>query len=124
MIVTNRSVLLASNYDVWREPFNGQSQSFIKVVAGLEDADILAPGGARYLGGQTVPTLGYLFGELSHRIASRVRRSVGRADHSNMVPTSVEKNYDVFFFCCQFPHELAALDRLKGWRERCDTAVC
>ena len=99
--MTNRSVLLASNYNVWREPFNGQSHSFLKVIAGVENAKVLAPGGANYLAGHAVrPTFQYLFGETYYRVMSQARRKLGQASLSNMIPTDIEQNYDLFFFCC------------------------
>lgn len=117
--MSGRSVLLASNYNVWREPFNGQSQSFLSVVQGIEAADLLAPSGAAYLSGHAVrPSVRYLAWEFSHRVASQARMRLGQPGLSNMIATKVEKNYDLFFFCCQFPHELAALSRMRGWRKR------
>ncbi len=119
-------MLLASNYNVWREPFNGQSQSFLNVIKGVEEgADLLAPPGAAYLAGHAArPSVRYLAAEFAHRVASQTRLRIGRHGLSNMVPTEVQKNYDLFFFCCQFPHELAALDRLRGWRKRTGWAAC
>jgi hypothetical protein len=123
--VTTRSVLLASNYNVWREPFNGQSYSFLSVISEVENAAILAPPGVSYLAGHAVrPNLGYLMGEAYYRIVSQVRHRLGLASLSNMATATVDKNYDMFFFCCQFPQELACLDRISGWRERSGTAVC
>lgn len=118
-MLSGRSVLLASNYNVWREPFNGQSQSFLSVVQNVESADLLAPPGAAYLSGHAVrPSVRYLAWEFSHRVASQARVRLGQPSLSNMIATTVEKNYDLFFFCCQFPHELAALRRMRGWRKR------
>jgi hypothetical protein len=125
-LLSGRSVLLASNYNVWREPFNGQSQSFLNVVRQVEErADLVAPGGAAYLSGHAVrPSLRYLAMEFSHRVTSQARLRLGRHGLSNMVVTEIEKNYDLFFFCCQFPHELPALDRLRDWRKRTGWAAC
>jgi hypothetical protein len=123
--VNNRSVLLASNYNVWREPFNGQAQAFLNVVAGVENADLLAPPGASYLNGHGVrPSLRYLFGEVSYRLLSQVKLAVGRPGLSSMTTVKVDKDYDLFFFMCQFPHELAALEHMEGWRARSRVAVC
>ena len=120
----SRSVLLASNYNVWREPFNSQSQSFLSVVAGLEHADLLVPEGAPYLLGHGVrPSVNYLIAEIKHRLLSQARNRIGLSSLSNMKPTEVTGNHDLFFFCCQFPHELSALDRLAGWREKTGIAV-
>ena len=73
--MNNRSVLLASNDNVWREPSDGQSQSFLNVIAGVENADVLAPKGAGYLSGFRVrPSVRYLAAKFSHRVASQMSR--------------------------------------------------
>ncbi|MCW3796559.1 glycosyltransferase [Sphingomonas sp. BN140010] len=121
----NRSVLLASNCNVWREPFNGQSHAFLSVVAGVEQADLLAPPGLPYLVGHGVrPSVGYLLHETFYRLWSQARIAAGSAGLSIMEPTRIEQNYDLFFFVCQFPHELSALKRMHGWRKRSKLAVC
>lgn len=115
----NRSVLLASHYNVWREPFNSQSQGFLSVIADVEPAVVLAPEGASYLAGHAVrPSMRYLLAETHHRVFSQLRIKLGRPGLSNMVETEINSNYDLFFFACQFPHELAALARFKNWRKR------
>jgi len=38
-----RSVLLSSNCNVWREPFNGQAHALLNVISGAQDADIADP---------------------------------------------------------------------------------
>lgn len=122
---TPRSVLLASNFNVWREPFNGQAQAFLNVVASLEKADLLAPAGAPYLEGHGArPSVNYLLWETYYRLLSRARIFIDRPGLSNMRTTAVERDYDLFFFVCQFPHELSALQRLPNWRKRCRVAVC
>ena len=119
-----RKVLVASNYNVWREPFNAQAESFLNVIAQIENADVLAPAGASYLSGRRFnPSFPYLVGETAHRVSSQLLKSLGRAGSSNMVETEVEGNYDLFFFMCQFPQELPALNRLKHWRKRSGIAV-
>ena len=120
-----RSVLLASNYNVWREPFNGQAQAFLNVVSTLENADLLAPAGADYLNGHGArPSVGYLLWETYYRLLSQARIFIDRPGLSNMRATPVEGSYDLFFFVCQFPHELAALKQLRNWRKQCKVAVC
>jgi len=123
-IAKPRSVLLASNYNVWREPFNSQAESFLNVISQVENADVLAPGGASYLTGQRFhPSIPYLIGETMHRVSSQLLNGLGRPGASNMIKTEVNNNYDLFFFMCQFPQELTALNRLKHWRKRSGIAV-
>jgi hypothetical protein len=119
-----RSVLLASNCNAWPEVFNGQCWAFMNVIAGVEDADIMAPPGASYTRGRAIrPSFTYLFGELAYRSQSQILRKLGRPARSNMQAVKVERDYDMFFFMCQFPVELTALSRIEGWRQRCGKAV-
>lgn len=121
----SRSVLLASNFNVWREPFNGQAQAFLNVIAGLEHATLVAPTGADYLAGHGArPSVGYLLWETYYRLLSQARIAMNRPGLSNMRSTPIDGDHDLFFFVCQFPHELAALKRLRNWRKRCKVAVC
>lgn len=122
--MAHRSVLLSSNCDAWPEVFNGQAYAFLNVIRGIENADILCPQAASYTSGRGInPRLGYLWRELSHRIQSHLVRTTGRHGLSNAQPVTVEHDYDLFMFVCQFPSELTALDRIKGWRDRCGQAV-
>ncbi len=119
-----RSVLLASNYNAWPEVFNGQSYAFLNVVSQVENADLLAPEAPAHARGSGVrPTLGYLGTEFLLRSYSQVRRLAGRSRYSPMQTVHVEKDYDVFFYMCQAPMDLAALASIKGWRERSGIAV-
>lgn len=123
-MVTVRSVLLSSNYNTWPEVFNGQCYAFLNVVAGVENAEVLAPPAAKYTAGRAVrPSFGYLFGELFYRSQSQLLRKLGKPGQSNMQPVKVDRDYDMFMFMCQFPVELTALGRIEDWRKRCGTAV-
>jgi len=121
----SRTVLLASNCNVWREPFNGQSHALLSVICGLERAELLAPPGLPYLVGHGVrPSVGYLLNETYYRLLSQARITAGSAGLSSMQPTRIEQDFDLFFFVCQFPHELSALKRMQGWRKRSKLAAC
>ncbi|CAN5254546.1 glycosyltransferase [soil metagenome] len=123
--MTRRSTLLASNYNAWPEPFNGQAYAFLNVIQALENADLLCPGPAAYAAGRGVkPSFPYLIGELRHRTLAQARRKLGKGTLSSMMPQTVARDYDLFMFMCQFPLELGALDSIKGWRERSGQAVC
>lgn len=122
--MVNRSVLLSSNYSAWPEVFNGQAYAFLNVIRQLERADLLCPQPAHYTRGRGInPRLGYLWRESLHRAHSHVVRQLGRPGTSNAQSVKVERDYDVFMFMCQFPLELTALSKIKGWRERSGMAV-
>ena len=122
--MTDRSVLAASNYNAWPEVFNGQSYAFLNVISQVENADLLAPYAPAHARGSGVrPTLGYLGTEFLLRSYSQVRRLAGWSRYSPMQTVRLEKDYDVFFYMCQAPMDLAALASIKGWRERSGIAV-
>lgn len=121
--MADRSVLLSSNYNAWPEPFNGQAFAFLNVIAQVEDADILVPEPSAHAAGRGVnPSMGYLWNELRHRVVSQSWRRLGQPGFSNAQAVSVQRDYDVFLYACQFPNELTALRKLRGWRQRCDKA--
>ena len=122
--MSDRSVLVASNYNAWPEAFNGQAYAFLNVIRSVEDADVLAPNAFAYTKGRALrPAFRYLAGELAYRSLSQLRRGIGRTRYSTMQPVSPGKDYDLFFFMCQFPGDLSALNRVRGWRERSGKAV-
>jgi Glycosyl transferases group 1 len=120
----DRSVLVASNYNAWPEAFNSQAYAFLDVIRSVEFADVVAPEALSFTKGRTLrPTFGYLIGELAFRSVSQLRRGMGLTRYSTMQPVRLKKDYDLFFFMCQFPIELSALKRIHGWRERSGKAV-
>ncbi|MEA9729909.1 glycosyltransferase [Xanthomonas campestris] len=119
-----RSVLLSSNYEAWPEAFNGQAYAFLNVVRSLEHADVVCPPAAAYASGRGVnPSVSYLLNELSYRGVSALRRLRGQPAASNAQRCEVERDYDLFFYVCQFPRELSTLSRIGHWQERCRTRV-
>ena len=52
-----------------------------------------------------------------------MRQIVGLTRLAPMQHAALTKDYDLFFFMCQFPIELSALDRIKDWRKRSGKAV-
>lgn len=122
--MSERSVLVASNYNAWPEAFNGQAYAFLEVIRSVEGADVLAPDALPYTAGRSIrPSFSYLGGELLFRSLSQVRRSLGLTRYAPIQRQPVERDYDLFFFMCQFPIDLASLDRFPGWRQRSTKAV-
>lgn len=119
-----RSVLLSSNYNAWPEVFNGQCYAFLNVIASVENADVIAPQAAKYTAGRALrPTFDYLLGELLYRSRLQLFRKLGMPGKSNVQAVTVDRDYDVFMFMCQFPVELTALSSIHNWRQRCGKAV-
>ncbi len=40
-----------------------------------------------------------------------------------MQRTKIDKDYELFFYVCQFPLDLSHLHKMENWRERCDKAA-
>ncbi len=85
---------------------------FEDVVCGIDDVDLFAP----------EP---YGCFPLGQKIANRFAR------HASVISLNpgirkqrLAKDYDLFIMKCLFLRDLTSLNALKGWRQRCGTAVC
>ncbi|MBM6593204.1 glycosyltransferase [Microvirga pudoricolor] len=117
-------ILLASNFNAWREPFNSQSFEFFDVISSVEAVDVIAPFGRPYTDGwKTRPSPHFLASDLAYRLASAAKTFLGLPRVPSFSPVSVEKDYDLFFYMCQFPNDLANLQNIKGWRKRSKKAA-
>ena len=68
------SVLLASNYNVWRDPFNSQCQSLVSVASGIESAESLTPEGSSYVFDRRFSqSVGYSVAEITRRCLSQAQ---------------------------------------------------
>ncbi|MGQ7830684.1 glycosyltransferase family protein [Altererythrobacter sp. Z27] len=119
-MANRRSVLLSSNCNVWKEPFNSQSYALLQVLSSIEDAQIVLPEAMPHLAQHAVrPSIRFLASELTRRLQSQLLVAAGRIGARSCVPVTIDRNFDLLFFSCQFPIELSTLENLKGWRERC-----
>lgn len=85
---------------------------FEDVVYTIDDVDLLAP-------------QPYSFFSVGQKITNRLAR------HASVISINpgirnqqIAKNYDLFIMKCLFLRDLISLNALKGWRQRCRTAVC
>ncbi len=85
---------------------------FEDVACTIDDVDLFAPGP-------------YSFFPVGQKIANRFAR------HTSIISLNpgirkqrLAKNYDLFIIKCLFLRDLTSLNALKGWRQRCQTAVC
>ena len=83
-------------------------------IAALDAVDLVAPGYRHGLG------------ELVYRAVNKAGRgtSLLRGLNPAVRPVPIERRYPLFFAVFQFATDLPTLNALKGWRERCDQAVC
>ena len=93
----------------WQAP----RYEFEDVAAQVDAVDLLAPP-AR----QPTPVT-----RISNRVA-RLTRHVERAVDLTVRPTTVDRDYELFFATLSFPSDATHLLQLKRWRERCGKAIC
>jgi hypothetical protein len=53
-----------------------------------------------------------------------LRKTAGRLKKWPIDEITIDRDYEMFFAVFHFPPNLAYLDKLRGWRERCRTAAC
>ncbi len=114
---SSRRVLLVSNYNAIKRPFNGVVYDFMQLIASVEQATIAAPLARRYL----EPVLGEVAREytsVQNELISGVRRAVGLPSVARTQRSPVVGDFDLCFCMCQFPRHLPDIDRVCDWRKR------
>ena len=88
---------------------------FEDVVANIEDADLLnlRPG----------PAFASADWVIQRMLCRPGVRSVARHVNPNLVPITLKRDYDLFFFVCMHPFDLLYLNGIRGWRDRCKTKI-
>lgn len=107
--VAGRRILLFSLHNLFPAAWNGVFYEFTEVLRQMENATLVAPGpaGQRWSVWQD-------YRKVSQRLLSRLHRPAAAA----APPTRVEGEFDLAFYACQFPHEIAEIHCIDGWRER------
>ena len=106
-------ILSLRNFD----PYPSRSSMFELeyCVCDFEEVDVFAP--------EFLPTI---LNKLTRKISRATFDTVGRAipitSTSNQF--SLDKEYDLFLFICQFPEELYFLNSIRDWRKKCRKAIC
>lgn len=117
-----RKVLLISNHNTDRRPWNGVCYEVLRTVSAIEPATLIAPSA---LAG-TVRLNSSLFEPL-HRdrgsVLSILREINLMRNGAAFEPVTVEEDHDVCFFIGQFLSDLINLRRVRGWRKRSRIAV-
>ena len=116
----DRKVLLVSNYNAVRRPFNGVAYEFFAVIAGIESATIVAPGAAQL--GPT-PSVKALLDAAGRELGGHLRRAAGRSFGPQMRPATAAGEYDLCLFMCQFSKNLADIESVRNWRRQSRVAV-
>jgi hypothetical protein len=71
------------------------------------------------------PRLNSSLFEVTRRLSKNIGNMTGNSKLFNPLLNKivVEKEYDVFFFFCQYPYDLLCINSIKGWRDKCKKAV-
>lgn len=104
--------LVFCNYNALRERYMAFYYDYAQVIAAVEPADILAP-----------PAPASRMRVELDRARSLASRYLKFGATPHIQSTAVEKDYELFVLLACFPREAAELRRVKGWRQRCKTAI-
>jgi hypothetical protein len=112
-----RKVLLVSNYNAVRRPWNGVPYEFYNVISEIEDATVVAPGaaGTDPAAASSPPDI---LKYATQEIAGHLRRAAGRGFAPQMRAVDIEQDYDLCLFMCQFSKDLTNIGRVRNWRGR------
>jgi hypothetical protein len=106
-------VLVASNYNDGMALQNGLCFEFADLIARSTRADIVAPCNIVHRPGTG----------LVRTVVSHGRRALGFSRVSRIEEARVSEKYDLFFYICMNPNDLAELQSIRGWRENCGKAA-
>lgn len=118
----DRKVLLISNHNAVTRPWNGVPYEFLSVIAGIEDATVVAPPAIRRDLGLNYSVMDFLR-DTGGELADQARRAVSGRFPGVMQPVALDQDYDICFFMCQFSKNLGDLEQVKNWRARSKRAV-
>jgi len=120
--MTDRNVLLVSNYNAVPKPWNGQSFECFDVISRIETARIIAPA-ARFPDLAPGASVREVLRYAGHELGSRARRVAGGRRPGVMREAELDTDYDLCLFMCQFPRDLPEIDQVRHWRARSRKAV-
>ena len=106
-------MLLFSGRGMETRKWHGFQYEFEDVVAEVDSVEVVAPP-RRPATSKT-------------RLSNFLNRRLGhpeRVAEPAIEPTEIAGRYDLFFAVFAFAYDAPNILRLKGWRERCDKAVC
>ena len=120
--MTDRNVLLISNYNAVPRPWNGVPFEFFDVISRIESARIVAPP-ARVADLIPGAGLGEIMRSATQALKARARQKMGVRIGGDMAATQIDADYDLCFCMCQFPRNLVEIEQVRGWRTRSRKAV-
>lgn len=93
--------------EVWRAGY----RELETVIEEVEAVDVIAPGRG-------------MWHQQRKRNALRMGKYTSFVLNPGAEEVSLQRSYDVLFIVCEKPSELLHLAAVKGWRDRCKTAIC
>lgn len=109
---TSARICLVSQRNLHRAVSRGINYEFEDIICEVDDVEML----------RLEPYNSFVIGE---KVANQISRHI-RIPSSNMGvrKARLKKDYDVFFAICQNARDLLSINRIKGWRDRCQTTIC
>lgn len=112
--VRDARTLLFSPRNLERAPWLSLQYEFEDVICEVDSVELVRP---------TPPAISYS-AQVRHGLYNQARRRMRRRVRHPIDAVAITGSYDLFFMIAYFGPDLAYLERLRGWRERCRKAVC
>jgi len=123
----NARVLVFSDYNAKERAHFAISYEFCRIIADCDDADVIAPPTYNYLSryfGRVLPPHDDLNVQRDfNRLVNGFRKGIGLRNAPTIMPTEIEKEYELFIYIAWSPSALVELSRLRNWRQKCAKAV-
>ena len=114
--------LLVANYNAVRRPYNGVVFEFLQTIAAVENATIVAPEARRYAE-WFFADVAKEYASVHNEMLSVLRQAIGLPSVARTRRSAPAGDFDICFYMCQFPRDLAEIERVANWRER-STKAC
>lgn len=112
-----RRTLLVSTHNMDARPWSGVLWEWANVVSRLEGGRVIAPQDRLYRPGAGAVNL-----PLRDRLENKYRKLRGRYI-PRMEPMTLDLDYDLTLYTCQFVYEIEEIDQIRQWRDRSGIAA-
>ena len=109
--------LLVANYNAIKRPYNGVVFEFLQTIAAVENATIVAPEARRYAEA-LFADVAREYASVHNEMLSVLCQKIGLPSVARTRRSAPSGEFDICFYMCQFPRDLAEIERVSGWRER------
>ncbi|EGJ19552.1 hypothetical protein RSWS8N_15369 [Cereibacter sphaeroides WS8N] len=115
--MTLRRTLLVSTHNMDARPWSGVLWEWANVVSRLEGGRVIAPQDRLYRPGAGAVSL-----PLRDRLELKYRKLRGHYI-PRMEPMTLDLDYDLTLYTCQFVYEIEEIDQIRQWRDRSGIAA-